>query len=127
MCQILHQLSCWQDVLKNRYSKQYFRYIMDRTNYVLKLDDGDVCFVLEQHTVWNFSSAISMSQQSAGRCVTPLNTLSPFRANQSLFLLLNTAYLAEMQQRPILFYFFFLLLDINWCPTHNLLDLKQTC
>ena len=100
---------------------------MDKTNYFFKLDDGDVCFVLEQHTVWNFSSAISMSQQSAGRCVTPLNTLSPFRVNQSLFLLLNTAYLAEMRQIPILFYFFFLLLDINWCPTHNLLDLKQTC
>lgn len=51
---------------------------MDKTNYFFKLDDGDVCFVLEQHTVWNFSSAISMSQQSTGRCVTPLNTLSSF-------------------------------------------------
>ena len=65
-------------------------------------DDGEVRFVLDQHTLLDFYSARSLSQQSADRHVAHLYTLSRFRANQSLLFLLNAACLAEKQQIPIL-------------------------
>ena len=65
-------------------------------------DDNDVYFVLLLDQQLDFDSASSTKQQSTDRHVAPLNTLFRFRANQSLFFLLDTAWLAEMQQKPIL-------------------------
>ena len=45
--------------------------------------------------------SFSLKQQSVGRHVTPLSTLSWFRANQSFLVLLNAVCLAEEQQIPI--------------------------
>ena len=39
-------------------------------------DDDDVRFDLDQHAEWDFYSARSLKQQSAGRHVTPLNSYS---------------------------------------------------
>jgi len=66
----------------------------------ISCDDDVVCFVLEQHAQLDFYSASSLKQLSMGRHVTP-HTLSWFWANQSLLLLINTAFLEEKQQIPI--------------------------
>jgi len=71
---------------------QFFSYIMVRTSYI-QWDDNDVCFVLDQHAIFN---------KSDSRHVTPLDTLPWFWTIQSLLFLLNAAYLAEKQQIPIL-------------------------
>ena len=60
--------------------------------------DDDVCFVLDQHI---FHSASSLKNQSTD--MSPhSDTLSWFRANLSLLLLLSAACLAKQQQIPIL-------------------------
>jgi hypothetical protein len=46
--------------------------------------------------------ASALKQQSAGWYVAPLDTLSWFRVNQSLLLLLKAACLVEKQQLPII-------------------------
>ena len=64
--------------------------------------DDEIRFVLDKHVQldlivlahWNNSPQIDMSPHS--------DTLSWFRANQSLLFLLNAACLAEKQQIPIL-------------------------
>jgi hypothetical protein len=54
---------------------------------------------------FDFYSASSLKQQSAGKYVTNLDTLFWFCANLSLLLLLNAVCLAEKQQIPILWVF----------------------
>jgi hypothetical protein len=44
---------------------------MARTSYI-QWNDGDVCFVLDQHAELDFYSAGSLKQQSADRHVAPL-------------------------------------------------------
>ena len=44
---------------------------MARTSYI-HWNDGDVLFVLDQHAEFDFYSASSLKQQSAGRHVTSL-------------------------------------------------------
>ena len=60
-------------------------------------DDDDVQFVLNQHTYLEFYSASSLKQQSVDKHVIPLWHII-FRANQSLFFLLNATCLVEKQQ-----------------------------
>ena len=50
---------------------------------------------------WIFYSASSMKQQSTDRHVPHSDSLSWFRANQSLLFLLNAACLVEKQQIPV--------------------------
>jgi hypothetical protein len=62
-------------------------------------DDDDVGFVLDQYNIyrldhWNNSPRVDVSLHS--------DTFFWFRANQSLLLLLNAAYLAEKQEIQIL-------------------------
>ena len=70
--------------------EEYFSYIMARTIlFFHSSDDDDVHFVLDQHEAhWNNSPWVDMSLHSV--------TLFLFRVNQSLFLLLNDAWLAEL-------------------------------
>ena len=51
---------------------------------------------------WTHYSASSLKQQSVGRHVAWLDTLSRFRANQSLFFLFDAACLGVKQQILIL-------------------------
>jgi hypothetical protein len=44
---------------------------MARTSYI-QWNDGDVLFVLDQHTELDFNSASSLKQQSASRHVAPI-------------------------------------------------------
>jgi hypothetical protein len=82
-------------------NKQFFRYIMTRTSYIsMTLWICLLCtkltlswtFIVLAH--WNNSPHIDVSLHS--------DTLSWFKANQSLLFLLNAACLAEKQQIPIL-------------------------
>ena len=52
-------------------NEQCFSHIMARTSYI-QWNDGDVCFVLDQHAELDFYSAGSLKQQSADRHVAPL-------------------------------------------------------
>ena len=73
--------------------ERYFNYIITCTSYS-RWDDDDVRFVLLDFFIvlvhWNNSRTVEM--------LLHWNTLSRFRANQSLLLLLNAACLAEKQQ-----------------------------
>jgi hypothetical protein len=80
---------------------------MTRTSYI-QWDDNDVCSVLDQQ-VSDFYSANWLKQQSTGRYVAPLvdmllhsDTLSWYRSNHCLLLLLNAVCLVEKQKIPIL-------------------------
>ena len=64
-------------------------------------DKDEVRFVLEQHPELDIDSASSLKQQSWVDMSLHSNTLSWFRANQSLLFLLNAACLEENQHIPI--------------------------
>jgi hypothetical protein len=57
-------------------NEQYSSYISANTSYIW-WDDDDVHFVLDQHAELDFYSASSLTQQSAGRHVAPLETHYP--------------------------------------------------
>jgi hypothetical protein len=63
--------------------------------------DVDVRLILDQHSQLDFYSASSQKQQSVSKFNS--HTLSRFRANQFLLLLLNNEYLTEQQQITILY------------------------
>jgi len=64
-------------------TQQLFSYIMIRTSD-FQWSNEEVRFVLDLHTELDFYSAGSLKQQSVDRHVAPSDTLSWFRANQSL-------------------------------------------
>ena len=66
--------------------------------------DDDVRFALDQHAYFDFYGASSLKQLVHGTSLDMslhLDTLSRFRANQSLLFLIDAACLAEKQQIPI--------------------------
>ena len=70
---INHKIPNWMLVERGliALNEQFFSNSMARTSYII-WDGSDVCFVLDQHILLNFSSARSLKQQSVGRHVTPL-------------------------------------------------------
>ena len=46
----------------------------EQVNYQWDGDDDEGHFVLDQHALWDSSSASSLKQQSAGKDVAPLDT-----------------------------------------------------
>ena len=71
-------------------------------NLNFRWEDDEVRFVLYQYAQLDFFYSARSLKQSAESHVTHSDTLSVFRANQSLLFLLNAACLAEKQQIPIL-------------------------
>jgi len=64
-------------------------------------DDGNIHFVLDQNTEFDFYSPSSLKQQTAGRHIEPLRHIILIRVHQSLLLHLSAVCLAEKQQIPI--------------------------
>ena len=67
--------------------QQFFNYIMARTSY-FPWDDDEVRFFLDQQAEFDFYSARSLKQQSAGRHVAPLGHIILI-PSQSVFALRN--------------------------------------
>jgi hypothetical protein len=65
-------------------------------------DDDEVCFVLDQHADLDFIVPAYWSNSPRVDMLLHSYTLSWFRANQSLLILLNAACLAEKHQIPII-------------------------
>jgi hypothetical protein len=65
-------------------------------------DDDEVRFVLDQHAEFDFYSASSLKQQSAGKHVAPPGHIILIPSEPILICLLNSACLEEKQQIPIL-------------------------
>ena len=104
-------------------TQQFVSYIMARINFNVQRDDDEVCFVLDQHVYYDFSSASSLKQQTAGKHVVTLRhislipshwnnrprvkmsshseTFSWFRTNQSFLFLLNATYLAGKTRNKV--------------------------
>jgi hypothetical protein len=81
----------------NKSSLKYFNMV-----HIL-WDDDEARFVLDQYAEFDFHSASSLKQQSAGRHISlQSDKLFSFRSYQSLFFLLNVACLAKKHQMPML-------------------------
>ena len=81
-------------------TQQFVSYIMIRTSY-FQWSDEEVRFVLHLHTDLDLYRDSSLEQLSTDRHVAPSDTLSWFRANQSLLFLFKAGRLAQKQQIPI--------------------------
>jgi hypothetical protein len=93
-------LSKWASEYCLMPNEQFLSYIMVRTSYI---QWDDICFLLDQHVYLDFYGARSLKQQSVSSHVIALRyiILIPL-FNQSFFLHLNAACLAEKQQVSIL-------------------------
>jgi hypothetical protein len=71
------------------------------SNTIYQWYDDELRFVLDQHAEFDFYSASSLKQQSAGRHVAPLGHIILIQSQPVCALSLNAASLAEKQQIPI--------------------------
>jgi hypothetical protein len=85
-------------------TQQFLSYICIswREEVNFQWDDDEVCFVLDQHPSWIFIVLAHWNNSLWIYMSLHFDTLSWFRANQSLLFLFNAAYLEEKQQIPIL-------------------------
>ena len=81
--QTVIKFSEWEWLLFNANSANFQLY-HEQVNF--QWDDDEVCFVLDQHAEWDFYSASSLKQQSAGRHVAPLGNIIPI-STQPVFAL----------------------------------------
>jgi hypothetical protein len=90
----------------------------EQVNFQWDDDDDEVRFVLDQHTELDIYSASSLKQQSRVDMSSHSNTLSWFRANQSLLFLLNAVCLVEKKSNKYQFYSL-------WFQTNFWVGIKQ--